>query len=95
MARTWYKVPSLEVNKDGLAYINVKLAPYGAVPNTVVAGWHKNPDLNTWQKELLGAGENAATLPYDDAKVGANVKRAVSEFEAVKAARPGKKRGRE
>jgi hypothetical protein len=96
MAYKGFKVSAVEVSKNDLAYINNKLSQYGMVPNTVIAGWHRNAELSKWQNELLDQGQNSATLPYDDDKVGANVKRAVSEYLAFRAAKPGKKqRGRD
>lgn len=91
MAYQGYKVPSVEVTKNDLAYVNNKLSQYGMVPNTVIAGWGKNPNLNQWQKELLEAGQDASRLPYDEASLGANVKKAVTEYLAFRAGKPGKK----
>jgi hypothetical protein len=90
-----FKVPAAEVTRDGLAFINNKLAKYGQVPATVIAGWTRYPQLNTWQGELLGGNTDATRLTWNDANVGDNTRRAVAEYEAAKAAKPGKKqRGR-
>ena len=91
MAYQGYKVPSVEVKKNDLAFVNNKLSQYGMVPNTVIAGWSKNPNLNVWQKELLEAGQDASRLPYDDATVGVNTRKAVTEYLAFRAGKPGKK----
>jgi hypothetical protein len=88
LAYKGFKVPAAEVTKDGLAFINNKLAKYGQVPKTVVKGW--NDQLNTWQNELLGGNTDATRLTWNDANVGDNTRRAVAEYEAAKAAKPGK-----
>jgi hypothetical protein len=88
-----YKVPAAEVTKDGLAFINNKLAQYGQVPATVIKRWDSRKDqLDAWQNELVGGNTYATRLTWDDAAVGENTKRAVREYLAFKAAKPGKHR---
>ena len=88
MAYKGFKVSAAEVTKDDLAFINHKLARYGQVPKTVVKGW--NDQLNTWQNELLGGNTTANELTWNDAKVSASTQKAIAEYEAFRASKPGK-----